>query len=141
MKRPASKVALPKGGDREAFLDAAYELIRAAWVRLDEAAGKPVAYLTPRAGSRDLKKAFLAAYAAASARRKGAKKERALEAASLSRALTLAATVDARRREPGPALPPERLAEIAALLAEHEADKKDHASIKTPWEDLKRGPR
>lgn len=137
-KRPP-EAALPKGGDREAFLDAAYEAIRFAYVRLDERKGRPVAVLTPKKGVKDAAKRFKAAFAAASARRKGAKKARVLEAAALSRALSLADRVDARRKEPEPSLPPERLKEIADLLAEHEADKgrKDHGTILTPWEDLK----
>ena len=138
MPRRELSVALPKGGDAEAFLDAAYELISLAYVRLDEKGGRPAAILTPR-GAADVKKAFASAYAAAVKRRAAAKKSRALEAAALSRALALAGHVDARRREPEPGLPPERLAEIEALLAEHEAAKKDYGAIKTPWEDIRKG--
>lgn len=137
--RKPVRAALPKGGDREAFLDAAYALIGSAFVRLDEKRGRPQAVLTPKPGAKDLSKAFRAAYAAAVARRRSAKKERAAQAAALSRALALADTVDARRQEPAAALPPERLAEIAALLAEHEAARKDPGRLATPWEELKKG--
>jgi hypothetical protein len=138
MPKRASKAAFPKGGDKEAFLDAAYEMIAVAWVRLDEKNGLPEAHLTPRRGSASLAKEFAAAYAEAAGRRAAAKRARPLEAAALSRALALADHVDARRREPEPSLPPERLAEIAALLAEHEAAKKEYGTITTPWEDIRK---
>lgn len=143
-KRPSAlkraRATLPSGGDREAFLDAAYALIGEAWVRLDEKNGRLVAVLTPKdAGTKALGASFRAAYGDACARRKAGKAERALMAAALSRALAMADHVDARRREPEPSLPPERLAEIAALLAEHEAERKDYGAVRTPWEDRRKG--
>lgn len=132
-------VRAPKGADREAFLDAAYRLIDRAWVRVDEKSGVLSAFLTPRAGaSAGLAADFRAAYASAAALRRAARRSRELRAAILSRSLKLADHVDARRREPPPALPPERLAEIAALLAEAEAAPVDPLGLRVPWEELRR---
>ena len=141
-KRPARKavvVRAPKGADRDAFLDAAYRLIDRAWVRLDEEAGALSAVLTPRAGSASRFAAdFRAAYASAAALRRGARAARPLRAAIRARSLELADHVDARRREPPPSLPPERLSEIAALLAEAEAAPRDPLGLRVPWEELRR---
>lgn len=132
-------VRAPKGADRDAFLDAAYRLIDRAWVRVDEKAGVLSAVLSPRGGSSaGLAVDFRAAYAAAAALRRSARRARSLRAAILSRALELADHVDARRREPPPALTPERLAEIAALLAEAEAAPRDPLGLRVPWEELRR---
>jgi hypothetical protein len=140
-KRPARKAAVvraPKGADREAFLDAAYRLIDRAWVRVDEKAGVLSAVLTPRAGAAaGLADDFRAAYESAAALRRGARRSRPLRAAILSRSLELADHVDARRREAPPSLPPERLAEIAALLAEAEAAPRDPLGLRVPWEELR----
>lgn len=142
-KRPARKavvVRAPKGADREAFLDAAYRLTDRAWVRVDEKSGVLSAVLTPRSGSAPgLAGDFRAALESAAAQRRGARKERSLRAAVLARALELADHVDARRREPPPSLPPERLAEIAALVAEAEAAPPDPLGLRLPWEELRRG--
>jgi hypothetical protein len=132
-------VRAPKGADRRAFLEAAYRLMDRAWVRLDERGGVLSAILTPRSGagaglSTDLKNA----YESAGALRRAARGERSLRAAILSRALELADHVDARRREPPPALSAERLAEIAALLAEAEAAPADPLGLRVPWEELRR---
>ncbi|HEX4046423.1 MAG TPA: hypothetical protein VH309_01235 [Elusimicrobiota bacterium] len=132
----------PKGADRRAFLDAAYRLIDRAWVRVDEKAGVLSAVLTPRSASAaGLAADFRDAFASAAALRRGARAARALRAAIRSRALELADHVDARRREPPPSLPPERLAEIAALLAEAEAAPTDPLGLRVPWEELRRGKR
>ena len=132
-------VRAPKGGDRRAFMEAAYRLIDRAWVRLDERGGKLSASLTPRTGGAGALAAdFKSAYASASALRRGARGARALQAAILSRALELADHVDARRREPAPTLSPERLAEIEALLAEAEAAPYDPLGLRVPWEELRR---
>jgi hypothetical protein len=133
-------VRAPKGADRDAFLDAAYRLIDRAWVRVDERAGVLSAVLTPRAGpAAGLAGEFRAAYASAAGLRRGARRARELRAAILTRSLKLADHVDARRREPPPALPPERLAEIAALLAEADAAPRDPLGLRVPWEELRRG--
>lgn len=129
----------PKGADREAFLDAAYRLIDRAWVRVDETAGVLSVRLSPRAGAAaGLAADFWAAFASAAALRRGARAARPLRAAILSRALELADHVDARRREPPPALSAERLAEIAALLAEADAAPRDPLGLRVPWEELRR---
>lgn len=129
----------PKGADRGAFLDAAYRLLDRAWVRVDEKEGVLSAVLTPRGACAGLAADFRAAYASAAALRRGARGARTLRAAILSRALELADHVDARRREPPPSLPPERLAEIAALLAEEEAAPRDPLGLRVPWEELRGG--
>ncbi|MFI5346188.1 MAG: hypothetical protein ACHQ51_07430 [Elusimicrobiota bacterium] len=132
-------VRAPKGADRRAFREAAYRLIDRAWVRLDEKKGFLTAALTPRSGSgAGLAADFKAAYESAAALRRAARGARALQAAILSRALELADHVDARRREPAPTLPPERLAEIAALLAEAEAAPYDPLGLRVPWEEMRR---
>jgi hypothetical protein len=120
-------------------LDAAYRLIDRAWVRVDEKRGVLSAVLTPRAGAAPgLAADFQAAYASAAALRRAARGARELRAAILSRSLELADHVDARRREPPPALPPERLAEIAALLAEADAAPRDPLGLRVPWEELRK---
>jgi hypothetical protein len=136
--RKAVVVRAAKGADRAAFLDAAYRLIDRAWVRVDEKSGVLSAVLTPRTRGADLASEFRAAYDSAAALRRGARSARRLRAAILSRALELADHVDARRREPPPSLPPERLAEIAALLAEAEAAPPDPLGLRVPWEELRR---
>ena len=138
--RKSAVVRAPRGADREAFLDAAYRLVDRAWVRVDEKAGVLSAVLTPRAGGPSgLVEDFRLAYRSAAALRRSARPARALRAAILSRALELADHVDARRREPPPSLPPERLAEIAALLAEAESAPPDPLGLRVPWEELRRG--
>ena len=98
------------------------------------------AVLTPRAGaSAGLAADFRAAYASAAALRRAARRARELRAAILSRSLELADHVDARRREPPPALTPERLAEIAALLAEADAAPRDPLGLRVPWEERAAG--
>ncbi len=132
-------VRAPKGVDRAAFLDAAHRLVDRAWVRLDERAGVLSAVLTPRAGpAAGLAEDFRRALESASALRRAAKDSRALMAVVLARALELADHVDAKRREPAPALSPERLAEIAALLAEAEASPYDPLGLRVPWEELRK---
>lgn len=137
-----ARLSLPAGGDRRAFLDAAYAMIAHAWVRLDEAKGRLGVFLEAKSGrGAGLAAAFRAAYAESRARRAAARAERALEAAALSRALELADRVDARRREPEPALAPERLAEIARLLAEDEAARRLKgldARLTRTWERARR---
>jgi len=136
--RPVS-VRLPSGGDRRAFLEACARLTPRAWVRLDERNGGVSAALAPRAGGgAGLAAAWRAEYDEALARRRSARAALALDAAVLSRALVLAEHVDARRREPPPELPPERKAEIAALLAEADAAPKDPLGIATPWSQLRK---
>lgn len=132
-------VRAPKGADRRAFLEAVYRLMDRAWVRVDERSGRLSASLTPRAGKGPgLAADFKAAFESASALRRAAKGSRALRAAVLARALELADHVDARRSEPAPALPRERLDEIAALLAEAEAAPYDPLGLRVPWEELRR---
>lgn len=141
-KRSSSRavvVRAPKGSDRGAFLDAAYRLIDRAWVRVDEDAGVLSAVLAPRAGgAASLAGDFATAYASAAALRRGARRARSLRAAILSRSLELADHVDARRLEPPPSLSPERLAEIAALLAEAEAAPPDPLGLRVPWEEMRK---
>ncbi len=137
--RKAVVVRAPKGSDRDAFLDAAYRLIDRAWVRVDERAGVLSAVLTPRgAAAAGLAADFRTAYESAAALRRSARGARQLRAAILSRSLELADHVDARRREPAPALSPERLAEIAALLTEAEGAPADPLGLRVPWEELRR---
>jgi hypothetical protein len=138
-KSKAVAVRLPPRGDRRAFLEACARLTPRAWVRLDEKNGRMSAALTPRSASAaGLAAAWRAEYDEALARRRSARAGLALEAAVLSRALELAAHVDARRREPPPELASERKAEIAALLAEADAAPKDPLGIATPWSELRK---
>jgi len=140
--RRAVVVRAPKGSERSAFLDAAYRLIDQAWVRVDEKGGVLSVVLTPRAGAgAGLAADFRAAFAAAAALRRHSRDARRLRAAILSRALALADHVDERRREPAPSLPPERAAEISALLAEAGAAPRDPLGLRVPWEELRgKGP-
>ena len=132
-------VRAPKNADRRAFLEAAYRLTDRAWVRLDEKAGALSVFLTPRAGSGAALAAELkTAYESAAALGRAERGTRALQAAILGRALEMADHVDARRREAAPTLPPERLAEIAQLLAEAEAAPYDPLGLRVPWEELRR---
>jgi hypothetical protein len=141
-KRRAPKavvVRAPKGAPRDAFLDAACRLFDRAWVRLDERAGRLSAVLTPRAGSgAGLAADFAAALASETALRRAARARRELDAATLSRALEAADHVDARRRQAPPSLPPERLEEIARLLAEAESAPPDPLGLRVPWDELRR---
>ena len=137
--RRAITVRAPKGAQRDAFLDAAYRLIDRAWVRVSERAGALSVALTPRSGAgSSLAADFRAAYESAAALRRAERAERTRRCALLSRSLTLADRVDARRREPQPSLPPQRLAEIAALLAESEAAAPVPPGLRMPWEELRR---
>jgi hypothetical protein len=132
-------VRAARGDDRSAFLDAALAVTGAAWVRVDERRGTLSATLTPRVrGGAPLAALFRRALAAAEERRRDAPADRALRAAALGRALELAEHADARRREPAPALPPERLAEIERLLAEEAAAPRDPLGLRVPWEELRR---
>lgn len=141
-KRSAPKavvVRAPKGADREAFRDAALRMLDRAAAVLDEKSGVLSVRLTPRTGSAaGLAEDFRAALASATALRRAAKDSRALAAVVLSRALEMADHVDAKRREPPPSLPPERLEEIARLLAEAEAAPYDPLGLRVPWEELRR---
>ena len=142
MAMPAPKpvvVAFPKNGEREAFLDAAYVLIGDAWVRLDEKGGKLSVELRPKAGAGDPAKLFDAAYKAAVVRRADRARAAAVEAAALSIAAELADRVDAKRHEPDRTLPPERLKEIADILAEAEKAPKDPLGITTTWNTMRKG--
>ncbi|NNN05255.1 MAG: hypothetical protein HKL90_05085 [Elusimicrobia bacterium] len=138
--RSPAVVRAPRGADRGAFLDAAYRMIDRAWVRVDERRGALRVVLAPRRGAAaTLAADFRAAYAAAAALRRGARRERPLRAAIVARALELSGHVDARRREPPRSLSEERLAEIAAFLAEAEAAPRDPLGLRVPWEELRRG--
>jgi hypothetical protein len=56
----------------------------------------------------------------------------------MARALDLAAHVDVRRREPPASLPPERLAEIQALLDEDAAARRDDPrGLRAPWSETR----
>lgn len=135
------RVSLPRGGDAAAFRGAAYRLIERAFVRLDLRGRELAAFLTPKAGGgRGLKKAFWEAYDGERRRAAIRRRGRRAEAALLAKALELAAHADARRDAPAESLPPEVEAEIAALLAEHEAAPQDPLGIRRNWEDLRKEP-
>lgn len=129
---PPKTVSLPKGGDRQAFLDAAYLMIERCWVRLDEKNRRLLAVLTPKSSSKNLSEDFFRWYEFCRANKSSV----AARAAELSRALELAEHVDARRREPPPSLPPERLDEIARILKEAESKPRD-PHLRSNWEDIR----
>lgn len=132
MKPRAVKVSVAKGRPLP-FLRAAHALSAYAWVVVDKSARGWSASLMPRPGAPkiDLAKAFRAEYAAQEVRAELEKSGRPLRAERLRRLLASDGSVEAPS---APSLPPERLAEIEALLAEEAADP---AGIRTPWEELR----
>lgn len=136
-RRPV-EVVFPRA-DLRALREACLRLADRAWIRLDLRGGKVVAALTPRGKAAGLAADLRAACEEAKARRRARAAARAFDAAAMSRALDLAAHVDAVRREPTPELSPARRAEIAALLAEDAAAPRDPLGLRVPWSELKRG--
>jgi hypothetical protein len=133
------RVTLPRGGDAAAFRGAAYRLIERAYVRLDLKGRTLAAVLTAKPGAgKGLAESFWAAYDGELRRAAVRRAGRRAEAALLSEALKLAAHADAKRDAPAESLPPEVEAEIAALLAEHEAAPKEQLGIRRNWEDLRK---
>lgn len=132
-------VKLPRGGDREAFRGAAYRLLERAHVRLDLKGKTLVAVLTGKpGGGKGLKAAFWSAYDGERRRAAVRKRGRMPEAALLTKALSLAAHVDAKLAKPEEGLPPEVDAEISALLAEAEASPTLAPEQRRNWEDLRK---
>lgn len=140
MKPRAVKVSIAKARPLP-FLRAAHALTASAWVVVDKSARGWSAWLMPRPGALkgppsgapnvDLAKVFRAEYAAQEVRAGLEKSGRPLRAERLRRLLAADGSVEAPS---APSLPPERLAEIEALLAEEAADP---AGIRTPWEELR----
>lgn len=133
MKPRAVKVAIAKARPLP-FLRAAHALTARAWVVVDKTARGWAASLAARPGASktDLAKAFRAEYAAQAVREELERAGRPLRAERLRRLLAADGAVETPA---APALAPERLAEIEALLAEEPAA--DPAAIRTPWEELK----
>ena len=128
--------------DEDALLGAAYALTADAYV-LVEKKGKggavtmrPKAKLTPKA----LTDAFRREYENQKLRWALTRGGLGLRAETLRRALELAAAAGGRTEAPQATLTPEQKAEIAALLAEAEADKgpKDPLGITRPWEESRK---
>lgn len=140
--KPAASVVRLASVDEDAFLGAAYALTADAYV-LVEKKGKggsvilrPKAKLAPKA----LAEAFRREYENQKLRWALTRSGLGLRAETLRRALDLAAAAGGRTEAPQATLTPEQKAEIAALLAEAEADKgpKDPLGITRPWEESRK---
>jgi len=128
--------------DEQAFLGAAYALTADAYALVTRK-GKggsvelwPKRKLAPKA----LAAAFRREYANQRLRWALTRDGLGLRAETLRRALALADASGGRAEAPQAALTPEQKAEIAALLAEAEADKgpRDPLGITQPWEDSRK---
>jgi hypothetical protein len=133
-KRRSLTVRAPRGVDATAFLEAAYRMIDRAWVRVESKGSVLVAILRPRAGApADLRGDMRLAMESARLLRRAGASRRTLRAAVLSRALGLADHVDARGNDDESRLSPERLQEIADLVAQGQALPRDPLGLRVPW--------
>jgi hypothetical protein len=134
------RIVLSGNRHRQAFLDAAYGIMKFAWVRVELNAGKMSVVLKPKNNSFGfgLREKFAHKFEKARLQRITSLSDRRQEEKIMSHALALADRLDVRLRQPEPALPAERLEEIERLVAEHEAIGNRFPSIIIPWEELGR---
>ena len=128
--------------DENAFLGAAYLLTRDAYVLVSRKGKTGRVELWPKTNmpAAALAAAFRREYANQLLRWGLARDGFALRAETLRRALALAEAAGGRTQAPQATLTPEQKAEIAALLAEAEADPgpRDPLGIAQPWEDSRK---
>jgi hypothetical protein len=129
--------------DVNALLGAAYAMTDVAYSLVGRNGKGGTVELWPKrkAGLKTLAAAFRREYANQVLRWALARDGFGLRAETLRRALALAQAAGGRAKAPRASLTPAQAAEIAALLAEAEADpEKDPLGIGRAWEDLRSQP-
>lgn len=128
--------------DEHALLGAAYVLSSDAYVLVSRKGKGGAVELWPKKGfsTKALAAAFRREYANQVLRWSLTRDGLGLRAETLRRALALAEAAGGRTEMPQASLTPEQRAEIAALLAEAEADKgpRDPLGITQPWEESRK---
>ena len=128
--------------DEDAFLGAAYALTADAYVLVEKKGKGGSVVLRPKAKVRPqaLADTFRREYTNQLLRWALTRGGLGLRAETLRRALELAQAAGGRPEAPQASLTAEQKTEIAALLAEAEADKgpKDPLGITRPWEDVRK---
>lgn len=128
--------------DEDALLGAAYLMTEDAFVLVSRKGRGGAVELWPKgkASAKALAAAFRREYANQLLRWSLTRDGLGLRAETLRRALLLAAEAGGRPEAPRARLTPEQAAEIAALLAEAEADPgpRDPLGIATPWEEARK---
>lgn len=125
--------------DELAFMGAAYALSAVADVIVRPEGRSRAAWLRPRkrGGLKALARAFEREYENQRLRWSMLREGRALTAQALRRALELDDAGAPGGSAPA-ALPPERLEEIARLLAEAQGEPRDPRGVSRPWEEARR---
>jgi hypothetical protein len=138
----ASVVVRLAAVDENALLGAAYVMTEDAYVLVSRKGKGGAVELWPRgaAAPKALAAAFRREYANQKLRWELARGGLGLRAETLRRALALAEAAGGRTEAPRTTLTPEQKAEIAAMLAEAEADTgpKDPLGIAQPWEESRK---
>lgn len=128
--------------DEDALLGAAYALTADAYVLVEKKGKGGSVVLRPKAkiAPKALAEAFRREYENQKLRWALTRGGLGLRAETLRRALELASAAGGRPEAPQASLTPEQKAEIAALLAEADADKgpKDPLGITQPWEESRK---
>lgn len=128
--------------DEDALLGAAYVMTEDAFVLVSRKGKGGAVELWPKSGAKPaaLAAAFRREYANQVLRWSLTRDGLGLRAETLRRALLLAEAAGGRPQAPQASLTPEQKAEIAALLAEAEADEgpKDPLGIARPWEETRK---
>lgn len=137
--KAASAVVRLAAVDEQALLGAAYLMTRDAYVLVSRKGRGGAVELWPKRKSapKSLADAFKREYANQRLRWALSRGGLGLRAETLRRALVLAESAGGRTEAPRTTLTPEQKAEIAALLAEADADRgpKDPLGIARPWEE------
>lgn len=128
--------------DEDALLGAAYVMTEDAFVLVSRKGKGGAVELWPKKGGKPaaLAAAFRREYANQVLRWSLTRDGLGLRAETLRRALLLAEAAGGRTQAPQASLTPEQKAEIAALLAEADADAgpKDPLGIARPWEETRK---
>ncbi len=139
---PASATVRLASVDENALLGAAYLMTRDAFVLVarNGKGGSVELWPKKRQAPKTLAAAFRREYANQRLRWALSREGLGLRAETLRRALVLAAAAGGRPQAPQATLTPEQKAEIAALLAEADADAgpKDPLGITQPWEESRK---
>lgn len=139
---PASSVVRLASVDENALLGAAYVMTEDAYVLVSRKGKGGCVELWPRGKipASKLAAAFRRAYANQVLRWSLSRGGLGLRAETLRRALLLAEAAGGRTEAPQASLTPEQKAEIAALLAEADADPgpRDPLGITQPWEESRK---
>lgn len=138
----ASAVVRLASVDEDALLAAAYLMTAAAYVLVSRKGKGGAVELRPKGktAAKALAAAFRREYANQVLRWSLSRGGLGLRAETLRRALALAEAAGGRTEAPQASLTPEQKAEIAALLAEADADPgpKDPLGITRPWEESRK---